>query len=422
MRSITGIRAIRAIRALTWLLVLLLMSPTGLGAQQPESGQGTDAAQSYTYTQEQLDRLLAPIALYPDTLLSQILMASTYPLEVVEADRWLKQNQNLTGDRLDESLKDKPWDVSVKSLCHFPQVLSMMDEKLQETMDMGNAFLGQQDQVMDTIQKLRAQAQAQGNLKSTENQRVVVQDRDIVIEPANPDVVYVPAYDPCWAYGPWWYPTCYPLWFWYPGLVVGAGFFWGPGIFIGPIDFWCGFSWHRHSIFVNVNKTIFINKVGATRMHGGIETWMHNPVHRRGVAYHDTATARRFGRTGLPGVEPRRAFRGFGAEGRSPVQGRAGGIEHPGVQPSQRPSESVTGGRGVERPRGGGAFQDFGRGGIKSQQHSERGRQSMGIGPRDGGLPGGERLHPGEGGGGAARSGGFGGGSHTGGDGDRHNR
>src|SRR5512136_1875145 len=172
------------IRALAWLLALLLMAPTGLGAQEPAQGQGTGASQGYTYTQEQLDQLLAPIALYPDVLLSQILMASTYPLEVVEANRWLKQNPNLADNRLDEALKDKPWDVSVKSLCHFPQVLSMMDEKLQQTTDLGNAFLGQQDQVMDTIQKLRARAYDQGNLKSTEQQKVVVQDRDIIVEPA----------------------------------------------------------------------------------------------------------------------------------------------------------------------------------------------------------------------------------------------
>ena len=136
-----------------WLLIVLLMAPIGLGAQQLVQKEEADTVESYIYTQEELDRLLAPIALYPDALLSQILMASTYPLEVVEANRWVKQNPNLTGDRLDEALKDKAWDVSVKSLCRFPQVLSMMDEKLQETGDLGNAFLGQEDQVMDTIQK-----------------------------------------------------------------------------------------------------------------------------------------------------------------------------------------------------------------------------------------------------------------------------
>jgi hypothetical protein len=399
-----------ATRALTWLLVFLLAAPTALGAQPMAQDQATGAVQQYVYTQEQLDRLLAPIALYPDALLSQILMASTYPLEVVEADRWLKQNPGLTGDRLDDALKDATWDVSVKSLCHFPQVLAMMDEKLRETTDLGNAFLGQQDQVMDTIQKLRSSAYSQGNLKSTEQQRVVMQDRDIIIEPAYPDVVYVPAYDPCWVYGPWWYPTCSPLWFWYPGLVVGVGFFWGPRIFVGPLGFWCGFHWNRHSVFVNVNRTAFINRVGATRMHGGVEAWQHDPGHRRGVAYRDATTAQRFGRTGGSGVEARRPFRGFEPAGRGTGRtqpeiqsgSRPGGFERP-VQPRGGPSEGALPGRGQqqpgaalrgetgggrrldlpegrpggqlqgplqsmpsprpsEQPRGGGAFQGFGRG------------------------------------------------------------
>ncbi len=426
------------IQALTWLLVLLLAWPAALTAQ--EGGQVADTAQSYAYTQEQLDRLLAPIALYPDALLSQILMASTYPLEVVEADRWLKQNQNLTGDGLDGALKDQPWDVSVKSLCHFPQVLSMMDEKLPETTDLGNAFLGQQDQVMDTVQKLRARANAQGNLRSTEQQKVVVQDQDIAIEPVNPDVVYVPAYDPCWAYGPWWYPTCSPAWFWYPGVVVGAGFFWGPRIFVGPVDFWCGFSWHSRSIFVNVNKTLFINRVGATRMHGGVETWQHDPAHRRGVAYHDNATAQRFGRANGPGAGPRQAFRGFGPQGRSPAQARAGGVEHPGAQQHGGPPGGTAGGRGFEQhgggpaasgggagPRGGAAFQGFGRTGVESQQHSERGRQSVGVSPHVNGPPAGGRG-PGSPGGSGSRGGapggghpgGGGGGGHAGGGGGGH--
>lgn len=317
----------------------------------------------------------------------------------------------------------------------------MMDEKLPETTDLGNAFLGQQDQVMDTVQKLRARANAQGNLRSTEQQKVVVQDQDIAIEPVNPDVVYVPAYDPCWAYGPWWYPTCSPAWFWYPGVVVGAGFFWGPRIFVGPVDFWCGFSWHSRSIFVNVNKTLFINRVGATRMHGGVETWQHDPAHRRGVAYHDNATAQRFGRANGPGAGPRQAFRGFGPQGRSPAQARAGGVEHPGAQQHGGPPGGTAGGRGFEQhgggsaasgggagPRGGAAFQGFGRTGVESQQHSERGRQSVGVGPRVNGPPAGGRGpgspgggHPG-GGGGGGHAGGGGGHAGGGGGGGHHNK
>ena len=382
-----------------WILVLLLTTPMELGMLRMAQAQEPGAGQRYIYSQQKLDELLAPIALYPDTLLSQILMASTYPLEVVEADRWLKQNQNLTEDALDKALMEQPWDVSVKSLCHFPKVLSMLDEKLPETTDLGNAFLGQQNQVMDTVQRLRARAQAQGNLTSTEQQKVIVQDRNISIEPAYPDVVYIPAYDPCWVYGPWWYPACDPLWFWYPDLVIGVGFFWGPRIFVGPIDFWCGFHWHRHSIFVNVNKTAFISRIGATRMHGGMETWAHNPVHRRGVAYHDSETSMRFGRAVMPGVEPRRAFRGFGAQGPGAAPGRQENREMPLAQP--RPSSrSIHSDSGMEKPNGGNAFHGFEHGSLESHQQSERGWQSMQGGHSGGGSArGGSIWQGGQGGG-----------------------
>ena len=156
-----------------------------------------NTGENYVYPQQRLDQLLAPVALYPDVLLSQILMASTYPLEVVEADRWLKQRLGFTGDQLDEALKEMPWDLSVKSLCHFPKVLDMMSMYLQFTTDLGNAFLNQKDQVMNTIQSLRARARAAGTLSSLNNERVVVQDPYISIEPVEPEVVYVPYYDPC---------------------------------------------------------------------------------------------------------------------------------------------------------------------------------------------------------------------------------
>jgi hypothetical protein len=144
------------------------------------------------FKQEELDQMLAPIALYPDSLLAQILMAATYPLEVVVADRWAKANKNLKGDQLNDVLDKKDWDPSVKALVPFPQVLSMMSEKLEWTQKLGDAFLDQQDEVMDTVQKLRAKAGAAGNLKDTEEQKVIVKERGIEIEPAQPEVVYVP--------------------------------------------------------------------------------------------------------------------------------------------------------------------------------------------------------------------------------------
>jgi len=381
-----GIKTIK--KVIVWLLVMILTAPTGLWAQPP--GESAAAEQKYTYSQEQIDQLLAPIALYPDPLLSQILMASTYPLEIVEADRWLKKNPNLSGDRLDNALKEKPWDVSVKSLCHFPKVLDMMSEKLDNTQTLGEAFLGQQDQVMDTIQGLRAKARSAGNLASTDKQKVVVEGQYISIDPVTPEVVYVPAYDPCWVYGPWWYPYCAPLWFWWPGIVVGVGFFWWPPFFVGPIDFWCGFFWNRHRLFVNFNKAFVVGRVGITRLHGGVEVWQHDPIHRRGVAFRNPAVARQFKQIPRPGVEARHSFRGFAPEGGRgrpgfEQRGRPEGSTAPRFQ--QRGEIRTPGPQRFEQPRAN-PFEGFGHSGHEVGQHSERGFESIGGGHQGGGFGG----------------------------------
>jgi hypothetical protein len=170
--------------------------------------------------QDQLDALLAPIALYPDELLTQVLMASTYPLEVVEAARFVKANPALRGPPLDDALRDKTWDPSVLSLAPFPQVLDMMNDHLEWTQRLGDAFLSDEAGVMRTVQMLRQRAQQVGNLQSNEQQRVSVQDRYIVIEPAQPQYVYVPVYNPTIIYGPWWAPAYRP-WYWYPPPIWG---------------------------------------------------------------------------------------------------------------------------------------------------------------------------------------------------------
>ena len=171
---------------------------------------------------EELEQMLAPIALYPDSLLTQMLMASTYPLEVVQADRWTKQNKDMKGDALAKALEAQPWDPSVKSLVAFPQVLAMMSEKIDWTQKVGDAFLAQQKDVLATVQKLRAKAQASGNLKTTKEQVVTVEKEVIIIEPASPQVVYVPTYNPTVVYGAWAYPA-YPPYPVYPaGYVPGT--------------------------------------------------------------------------------------------------------------------------------------------------------------------------------------------------------
>lgn len=201
-------------KGVTWGLVSLLLVTWPARIY----GQGAAAV----FQKEEIEQMVAPIALYPDSLVSQILMSSTYPLEVVEAQRWTNQNKNLKDDALAAALEKQSWDPSVKSLVNFPQILSAMSEKLEITQKLGDAFLAQQKDVLDAVQRLRAKAQAAGNLKTTQEQKVIVEQQVIRIEPAQPEVIYVPTYNPAVVYGAWGYPA-YPPYSWYrPGYVAGA--------------------------------------------------------------------------------------------------------------------------------------------------------------------------------------------------------
>src|SRR5574341_2241392 len=190
-------------RVLIGVLILLLAAPPGVLAQfaPPSPPPLEGAIAPPLFRPEELDQLLAPIALYPDALLAQILMGSTYPLEVVQAARWVRANPNVTGPQLEAAMQQQPWDPSVKSLTAFPQVLAMMDEHLDWTQALGDAFLAQQQDVMATVQALRAKAYAAGYLRSTPQQAVVAEPGLIVIEPVSPAIVYVPIYDPFLVYG-----------------------------------------------------------------------------------------------------------------------------------------------------------------------------------------------------------------------------
>ncbi|MDA8430954.1 MAG: DUF3300 domain-containing protein [Geobacteraceae bacterium] len=280
--------------ALCGMAVIMLampVMPTGILAQ--EAG---DVDQSYRFNREELAQMLAPIALYPDALTAQILMASTYPLEVVEADRWRSRNSGLSESELDSALQDKPWDPSIKALCHFPQILSSMSEKLDQTLKLGDAFLGQEQEVMATIQELRRKAQELGHLNNTAEQKVIVDPDAIRIEPVNPDVVYVPVYDPAYVYGPWWYPD-YPPYYWYypPGFYSGAYVSFSPGIYLGfDLFSWVRFDWRVHRIHVDIDRTGRFNRQRFDRRDDG-GFWRHNPRHRRGVAYRDMRTSERYG-------------------------------------------------------------------------------------------------------------------------------
>ena len=268
------------------LIVLLLSVPPLVAAQEPQDN----------YTREELTQMLAPVALYPDDLLSQVLMAATYPLEVVEADRWVKKNPMLTGDNLDEALKHHDWDASVKALCHIPTVLALMSEKLDETTQLGNAFLAQESEVMSLIQDLRHKAYQEGNLLSNDKQTVTLEaNGTIVIGPANPRTVYVPYYNTRYVYGDWWYPA-WPPWYWGPDVVVGAGIHFWPNGYYGfgfGFGYWSYFDWPRRIIVINTHRRphFFRNNYNWSAHRG---TWRHDPDHRRGIAYRNRSIAEKF--------------------------------------------------------------------------------------------------------------------------------
>ncbi|MHB8622349.1 MAG: DUF3300 domain-containing protein [Sulfuricaulis sp.] len=268
------------------------------------------------FAPEQLDQLLAPVALYPDPLLGQILIAATYPLEVVQAERWLSDpdNSTLTGDALAAALQSQDWDPSVKSLVPFPQILQMMNERLDWMQQLGDAFLGQQAQVMDTVQRLRYRAQAAGTLESNTQQTVITQGQVIVIEPASPDVIYVPVYDPTVVYGNWPYPSYPPVYIPPPpdydsgpapdsAITFGLGFaiiqsFWG----------WDDWDWRDHRLHIDDDR---FNRINGNHPPLKTGAWVHDPYHRRGVAYRNLQVRAQFAQHQPGATETRRDFRGY---------------------------------------------------------------------------------------------------------------
>lgn len=293
---------------------MLALSP--VSAQQAPAAAPVAAATSPAFSQQELDQLLAPIALYPDALLAQILMASTYPLEVVQAARWVKDNPKLTGGALEDALAKQPWDPAVKSLAAVPQILQQMNEQLEWTQKLGDAFLGQQQAVMDTVQVLRAKAHVAGNLKTTEQQVVTTKVQDTqtiyVVESAKPEIVYVPTYNPAVAYGSWWYP--YPPYSLYPPSYVyppGVGF--ATGVIVGAA-IWGGvnWGWGNSDVDIDINRYNNFNRTNISN-----KNWNHNVEHRGGVAYRDQNVAQRYNRgDNAPAVKAREDYRGRAESGR----------------------------------------------------------------------------------------------------------
>jgi len=256
----------------------------------------SDRDRAEEFSRAELTQMLAPIALYPDSLLAQILMASTYPLEIVEAERWLKRNKNPEGDALYEALLEKDWDTSVKSLCNFPDVLFALSDKLDQTRRLGDAFLGQEEDIIDVVQELRDRAYKEGNLKSNREQKVIVERKIIRIEPAVSSVVYVPVYDPFYVYGRWSYPD-YPPYYWYspPGYAFGVRYVRYSSPFFISIGWfsWTTFDWPAFRIYIVLGDACRYHKPVVHRYYDE-PYWRHDSHHRRGVDYRDRDTRDRF--------------------------------------------------------------------------------------------------------------------------------
>src|SRR5688572_28312986 len=241
------------------------------------------AAETTPFSQEELEQVAAPIALYPDPLVAQVLMASTYPLEVVSAQRWAKANPGVKGKALEDAMQKQTWDASVKSLAAFPPELDMMQSQLDWTQKLGDAFLAQQQELMAAIQTLRVKADAAGNLQSSKQQTVIKEQQGnttiVKIESANPEVVYVPTYNPTVVYGDWPYPGYPPYAYYPPGYAYAPGaalLTFGVGLAVGAA-LWGDCNWGNGDVNINANK---YNNFNRTNVKGG--NWQHQVDHRKG--------------------------------------------------------------------------------------------------------------------------------------------
>jgi hypothetical protein len=334
--------------------------------------------------------MLAPLALYPDPLLSQVLIACTYPLEIVQAYQWLEQNLALKGKDLTDAAQKQNWDPSVQALVAFPDVLKRLSQDSLWATNIGNAFLADQAAVMDSIQRLRLKAQQSGKLASTPQEKVTETtegDKPIIeIQPADPAVVYVPEYDPAWVWGPPYGGYPYPYWV-YPPAPYGGWYIWGPGIGLGLYFGGCcgwgwgwGFGWRDHSAFVNhefLQRSNFRDAGGSGR-----GAWAHDPGHRMGVAYPNRALSQRY----HPAV---RVPASAGAVQQQ--MGRSAGAERLGNR--------QIGSAGYNRS--GTAFGGVGAG-RAAQSHSQRGNSSL-THVQSSGAPRGGGSHSGGGGHGGHR-------------------
>jgi hypothetical protein len=337
---------IRRAIALFPAVLLLMGQPAAFGSDTESEAAASETAEAPKIPNEQLDSLVAPIALYPDPLLAQTLAASTYPIEIMQLGQWLDKNKELKDQALADAVAKQPWDPSVQAMAAFPDVTQRMAENIQWTSDMGNAFLGQQQDVMAAVQRMRAKAESKGALKTGEQQKVetktVGNEQVITVEQADPSTVYVPSYDPTVVYGEPAYP--YPS-YTYPGYIAGGALAFGGAMALGAAwgnNWGWGCGWDDGNVNVNVNNKYVSNYNKQNNIKAGqAGKWQHSPEHRGNAPYGDRKTADTFGG---------RAASGAGGVGKP---GGPGGVGKPG------------GPGGVGKPGGpGGAGKPGGPGGV----------------------------------------------------------
>jgi len=335
------------LRALA-LICAALLAPGDIRVFAQEPAAGADAPK--LKSPEALDSLVAPIALYPDPLLAQVMAASTYPLEVVQAARWLKDNSKLKGEELTKAAAKQPWDASVQALVGFPDALNFLDKNIQWTQDLGNAVLDQQSDVMDAVQRMRKKAKDSGKLQTTKEQKVEVQTIEqkqvVVIQPSDPQVIYVPSYNPTVVYGA--PPPAYaypPVTYPYGAVAATAAVSFGVGVMMGAMWGGCcgggGWGWGASwggTANININNN-FNTRYGYNNIQGGNRTaigngnssWQHNPQHRRSVPYANQKTAQRFGGSSAGGNRGGVGDRGGVGNNRNGVGDRGGAGNRNGV-------------------------------------------------------------------------------------------
>jgi len=445
--------------AIAWAAALLAQGwPLAYAQQDQGLASAAANAEASPIPPDQLDSLVAPIALYPDPLLAQTLAASTYPLEVIQLEQWYANNKYLKDKALADAVAKQPWDPSVQALVAFPDVFQRMAGNIQWTTDLGNAFLAQQSDVMDAVQRMRAKAQGTGNLQTNAQQKVETETGEggqqaIVIEQANPDVVYLPSYDPQTVYGA--APPAYPYYpYTYPGYYAGMGLAFGTGLVLGGVwanNNWGNCDWNHGDVNINNNNNFNRNvnrNVNRGTGTGQANAWQHNPQHRGNAPYGNRQTANRYGGTargesgtlgaGARGSAGASARLGAGTAGSGIAGGnRAGGGGAQNIGAGNRPGGGVGagnisagnrpgGGTGASRAGSGPAAMPANRGGgtnsVGNRSVSSgsgfgsssnafggggfNGSAARSAGNRGGASMGGSGFSRGGGGGGGARAGG----------------